>query len=106
MWTLKEKLSSRRQEIIKRRTGTAFPTKLRSASQSIEKDFTSFLAKKEVFRQEQLKKHYKAIRSATNKYKLINLGTWESDLSNIQKEPEYDFTAPTDAETQKSNGSP
>ena len=59
-----------------------------------------------VFRQEQLKKHYRAIRNATNKYKKVNLGTWESDLSNIQKEPEYDFSAPTEAETQKSNGSP
>jgi hypothetical protein len=27
-------------------------------------------------------------------------------LDNIQKEPEYDFNAPTDAETQKSAASP
>jgi hypothetical protein len=31
-WTLKDKLSSRRQEIIKRRTVAAFPSKHRSAS--------------------------------------------------------------------------
>ena len=105
-WTLKEKLSSRRQEIIKRRTGTALPSKHRSVSQSIEKDFESFAEKKVIFRQELLKKHYKAIRTATNKYKKVNLGPWESELSNIQKEPEYDFSAPTEAETQKSNGSP
>ena len=53
-----------------------------------------------------MKKHYKAIRDATQKYKKVNLGTWASDLSNIQKEPEYDFNAPTEAETQKSAGSP
>ena len=81
------------------------PEKHFSASQSFA-DLEKFVEKKVIFRQEQLKKHYKAIREATNKFKKINLGNWSSQLENIQKEPEYDFNAPTDAETQKSAASP